>query len=74
MGRRVSTESLAEKETEMSSISIRFNDEADRGMFVKLLAEAIGKALDGRSKACQVEVVQAKAESVERMSLPRNEP
>ena len=57
----------------MGSITIQFTDEADRGMFVDLLAEAIGKALDGRSKTCQLEVAQPKAEAMEGASPPSDE-
>ena len=57
----------------MGSITIQFSDEADRGVFVDLLAEAIAKALAGRENACQVEVAQPKAEAMEGAILPSDE-
>ena len=36
----------------MGSITIQFTDEADRAVFVDLLAEAIGKAMGARQSPC----------------------
>ena len=58
----------------MGSITIQFTDEADRAVFVDLLAEAIGKALAGRETTCQLEVVQQRAEAMEGASPPRMKP